>query len=336
MNYSDRFVGLISGTYPPGNDPHKVAESIRSKGLVEEFELPFSPLLQTVDDYYQPAPPTDRLLKKGEEWKRKYNFLHEWVEQKDMKEALQYSPLGIGVYAWEEKNGVYVSNGQRANHWTMCYGWDDTKRAWKIFDSYDNAFKLYSYDNEIKFIKRYYVAERLAEIQTQLNWLQKLLALLTKAVNDFVNTPKIAPVTPITPEVDNKVVSEVKTPPVQPQEATEGLKWGNKDEVRHSIRVICDQEGMTPLQKDAICEVCKCESGFVLTAKRVNSPRSVDRGLFQWNNYWHPEITDAIAYDPEKATRLCCKAVKNGKIKTYWSASMRCWNRDNRFNSLIK
>lgn len=112
-------------------------------------------------------------------------------------------------------------------------------------------------------------------------------------------------------------------------------QWNTRDNIRHSMRVIGDEFGMTVLQKDLLCDICNCESGFVLTAKLVNSPKSIDRGLFQWNSLYHPDITDEIAYDPEKATRLACKAIKSGKAKTYWSASMSCWNKTGKYNSLI-
>lgn len=127
---------------------------------------------------------------------------------------------------------------------------------------------------------------------------------------------------PLTVPKSDIPVKPLETPPSAPQP----YKWGSREEIRHSMRLIADEERLTYLQKDMLCDIGWCESRYVLTAKLVNSPNSVDRGLFQWNNYWHPEITDAIAYDPEKATRLACKAIKQGKAMAYWSASARCWN----------
>ena len=53
---------------------------------------------------------------------------------------------------------------------------------------------------------------------------------------------------------------------------------------------------------------------------------STDRGIFMWNDYYHPEVTDEMAFDPEIATKLFCDAVKQGELKTYWSASQYCWS----------
>ena len=112
-------------------------------------------------------------------------------------------------------------------------------------------------------------------------------------------------------------------PPAQP---TTPLLWDNPDNVRHSIRVIGDKFGFSPHMKDLLCDIAHCESGFNPKARLVNSPTSIDRGLYQWNSKYHPEITDAIAYDPEKSTLLACKALRAGKATLYWSASKSCWN----------
>lgn len=126
----------------------------------------------------------------------------------------------------------------------------------------------------------------------------------------------------------------VPTPtPSAPPEAK--YDWSTPTAIKHSLRVIGDEFGMTVLQKDLLCDICGCESGFNLRAKLVNSPTSIDRGLFQWNNYWNPQITDAIAYDPEKATRLACKAILNKQAHMYWSASQHCWNKTRKYDAII-
>lgn len=111
--------------------------------------------------------------------------------------------------------------------------------------------------------------------------------------------------------------------------------WDTVDNIRHSLRVIGDEFSLTVLQKDLLCDICSCESGFNVHAKLVNSPTSIDRGLFQWNNKYHPEITDEIAYDPEKTTRLACKAILNKQVHTFWSASEHCWNKTHKYDSLL-
>lgn len=100
--------------------------------------------------------------------------------------------------------------------------------------------------------------------------------------------------------------------------------WHNKEVARHNLRVICDQEGLTPDQKNLLSQVVHCESGYDVTATHANKKdgkvTSTDYGICQWNDYFHgKEITPEQAlHDPEKAIRLMCKYVKAGQIKL-WS-----------------
>lgn len=92
--------------------------------------------------------------------------------------------------------------------------------------------------------------------------------------------------------------------------------------VEQTIIRIAKDEGIDP---DICLRVAKCESGFNPAAKNINTDKSVDRGLYQWNNKWHPEITDEIAFDIEKSTRAFCKAFKEGHL-SWWNASKKCWD----------
>lgn len=95
------------------------------------------------------------------------------------------------------------------------------------------------------------------------------------------------------------------------------------DEVEQIIRFVAKQEGVDP---DFVVRVAKCESGLNPAAKNVNTTGSIDRGLFQWNDKYHPEITDEIAFDVYKSTEAFCKAFKEGNIG-WWSASKSCWDK---------
>ena len=78
-NYSERALGIMNGTYPPGSDPHRVGETIRKQGLMPESELPFTENILTVDEYYNPKPLPESLLQRGKEWLFWYDFKHEYV-----------------------------------------------------------------------------------------------------------------------------------------------------------------------------------------------------------------------------------------------------------------
>lgn len=65
------------------------------------------------------------------------------------------------------------------------------------------------------------------------------------------------------------------------------------------------------------------ESGLNPNAKNTkgNYPAgSVDRGLYQINSYWHAEITDEQAYDPEFSTRFFCQMVNKGRVREWMGA----------------
>ena len=64
-NYSDRFTYKMSGTKPPGNDPHIVAESIRNYGVISEELLPFSPGIDSLLAFNNFGSESDELIKYG-------------------------------------------------------------------------------------------------------------------------------------------------------------------------------------------------------------------------------------------------------------------------------
>jgi len=70
--------------------------------------------------------------------------------------------------------------------------------------------------------------------------------------------------------------------------------------------------------------VAEAESSFNSKAEHKNADGSADRGLYQINSKYHPEVTEEQAYDPEFATEFFCKAVKEGNL-SWWNASKAKW-----------
>jgi hypothetical protein len=102
--------------------------------------------------------------------------------------------------------------------------------------------------------------------------------------------------------------------------------WDTKENVRHSVRLICDDEGLTVEQKNTLCATIQGESGFNTRAFNYNHGLngrvvSTDWGLCQWNDVYHGgEITpDEAVNDPEKAVRLMCAYWKRGQ-RNLWVA----------------
>jgi hypothetical protein len=88
----------------------------------------------------------------------------------------------------------------------------------------------------------------------------------------------------------------------------------------HSLAVLVTNSPIS--QKDIGIGIILAESGGVTDARNlvINPPSkahlSYDRGLWQWNSYWHPDITDEMADDPVKSTEITAWKSQGG---THWS-----------------
>jgi hypothetical protein len=165
QDFSERYTGVLTGTNKEGNSPHKVIEVIRKyTGLIHESELPFDDTIETWEQYYSGVTFAHKL--KGVRWLAKWNVQHEWVlygEHNDwqvrLKDALQYSPIGIAVNAWNKEGDRYIRRGMD-NHWCVLVGYLEGKH-WVIFDSYDKHFKHLVWNYNFYRAKRYSITPRL-------------------------------------------------------------------------------------------------------------------------------------------------------------------------------
>jgi hypothetical protein len=89
------------------------------------------------------------------------------------------------------------------------------------------------------------------------------------------------------------------------------------------IRKIAIREGVDP---DLAVKVAKCESNLNWAAINTNTDGSRDRGLYQINNKWHPDVSDEMAFNPITATEFFCKAFKEGHLD-WWNSSKKCWEK---------
>lgn len=317
-NYSERFTYILAGIRPPGGDPHTVAETVRKNGLIPQTELPMT---QNFNEFITPDPMLVEYLAKGKIWLNAFVFGHDWVYTKEpakvdrialIKEALTYSPVALSVTAWYQEGDVYVDRGQPNCHWCECYGWND--KGWKIFDSYDQSMKIYSFDSSIEFAKRYSLViknkeEQISKIKQLLTWLFMLLGFIEKH-----------PDAKATDEVTSAAVE-----PVQPAIVPPATKydWDTPILARHSTRVICDEESLTLEQKNTLCATVGAESGWKPNAiGKPNTNGSRDWGIVQVNDkLWVGEgkafpTTAYVLANPEECVRWMC---------TQWKAGHRNW-----------
>lgn len=185
---SERFLGIMAETYPPGNNPHVVCEAVRKEGLVDEADLPFTPDINTLQEYYNIGDNGAALLVKGQQWLQQYSYKHDWVfgygtsdKPEALKDALRFSPIAISVCAWKQNSkGLYYKNkNDTDNHWCLLYGYKD-KEYWKIFDSYDNSIKHLEWNTDFSFAKR--ISLRKIEQVPRTNW---LIDIIKRLINIF-------------------------------------------------------------------------------------------------------------------------------------------------------
>lgn len=173
-DHSDRFTAQLSGTTRQGNNPHKVAETIRKKWSVHEVQWSFG-YVNSFEEYYKEPPRELKKLakKNGLEWK----FGHEWaVTNQTRKEekreriidSLKVSPLGASVYAWAQDGDVYVKpDGVRDTHWCNILFADND--FYYILDTYPPYIKTLHKDYDFGYVKRYSLSRK------QVTWLDKLI-----------------------------------------------------------------------------------------------------------------------------------------------------------------
>lgn len=191
--YSERYTGILSNITPTGGNPHIVAETIRTQGVIPYEDLPFDSTIDSWDKYYSPKPMTDNLLLEGQNWLTAYKFGHEWVytsvlpitqQQAAITQALKSSPVGMSVSAWYEdgQGGYNQPVGAVENHWVCCFKEDMT--YYYIFDSYNNTIKKYNKNSKITLCKLYTIApapsaeQQYSNFYKYFDWLYNILKSL--------------------------------------------------------------------------------------------------------------------------------------------------------------
>lgn len=128
-------------------------------------------------------------------------------------------------------------------------------------------------------------------------------------------TPPQAPKPPATP-----------LPP--PGTAPAPYLWDTPKNARHSVRVICDEQGLSVTEKNLICAVIQGESEFYNTALNANKNSkgvvtSTDWGICQINDRYHVGVGKdfpSVKYvldNPDKAVRWMIAMYRAGHINMW-------------------
>ena len=338
-NKAERFTYIVSETNPAdrGNSPRKVANSVRKKGVIAEIELPFTELINTIEKFNSPRPLTKDLLKKGQLFLENYVFGYDYlpktggvVSRETLREALLRSPVGIAVHAWSEQNGKYIRpQGKPDTHFTLLENVTDDEL--EAMDSYEPFQKTLSKDFPIYVAMRFYLRERTEEekleyLKKQLNLLKIFLIWLSSFIpylkRYLLEEPKPEPTPEPKPEPEVDVSKSENEDNYEPPKFPI-YKWGTKEETRHSVRVICDEEELSWNEKNLITAVIACESGFNVKAINVNINGTTDYGICQYNDYYYIGNGKPIASvyealnNPEKCVRIMIKQYRHGLLK-HW------------------
>lgn len=222
VNYSERFVSNgMNRDNSVGQDPHLPLEWVRKSGLIKQELLP---MVFTLAEYQTPRPLPQNLIDEGKKWE--FELKHEYIFANSpnkenrlalLREYLQYSPLGVSVTAWSEQNGLYVDNGLPNGHWCVLVH-IDLDGIMYVYDSYDlivngistALIKKLHPDHHIEVAKRIYITRKLDDIKEQLNWVEKLVAKLVLAVQEFLKKK------PMEYKPINEVMPPILDPDLQP------------------------------------------------------------------------------------------------------------------------
>ena len=143
MDFSDRFIAILSGTRQSGNSIKKVADAIRKNGLIPETMFPYRKSMSWLNYYGYTQTPNTRLITSkframGQEFLERFPINYEFVNgtMKEFNEARKYNPLKVFLFAYNGiSNGVYTRTTLGFNHLAENHNAD------QIFDSYDPYIK---------------------------------------------------------------------------------------------------------------------------------------------------------------------------------------------------
>jgi hypothetical protein len=343
-DFSARDNGIKAGTRPPGNDPHVVYETARNNGVAEEHLLPFSDDIDTIEKYYSYGSKQIQAecIENASEILDGFEFFHEWLwedkriavkdKQRLLMEYLRYSPVAVSVRAWEKKGEYYAKERlAQDTHWCVVYGYKEGK-YWKVLDSYPPFKKKLAWDYDFGYAKRVYVTRREQTKEAKINWRQLLLIDRLLELISRLKYGALGALTSPTPIQDAiaRFADKVRLIILPPKPK---YRWDGPLHVRHSVRLICDEEGLSLEAKNIITACIQQESQF--NPKAIGKPNkdgTIDYGLCQYNNgrnkkgvpYWIGPGADfasveEVLNDPEKNVRVMIREYKAGHIK--WWAS---------------
>lgn len=323
VKFSARFSSLLNYTTMYGNDQGTVSNQFRRDGLLPDSMLPMGPEM-TWNDYYDHTKITPEMMAIAKQLLSFITIQYQVVDSHNFDKALDVAPISVATEicaGWDSGAPVNRCSGQPLQHDTMVWGREAPTGTYDDFDDYPPFKQQLAKDYEFPVNTQYIVAlrplmlrvkmrgENVAKLQHDLNSLGARLSTdgnfgpkTEQAVKDFQHAYGLDP---------------------------DGIA-GPKTLQRINVILILNRVAIeTGVPVPLMIEVCRAESGFDPNCINKNSDKihSTDRGLFQYNDLYHKEISDAVAFDPELSARQAAKDILNKKLHDYWSASEPNWGK---------
>lgn len=131
IDFSDRFIAILSGTTRQGNSLKAPLDAIHNKGLIPKWMLPADPSMDW-DTYHDPAKITSALLDLGARFAERFVINYEQVNETDFVTVLNETSVCAAGYAWPPPvNGEYPRTIGVPNH-----AFEIFKAKYYVFDNY--------------------------------------------------------------------------------------------------------------------------------------------------------------------------------------------------------
>lgn len=329
FSLSARFNAKLNGTEETkGQYLNIVADCVRRDGFISEIDWPTT-LDMSWTEFYAMIPIA--LFAKAKKALWFVDIKYQWLSKNDIENALLISPVQIATEicpGWDSGKKVDKCSGGLIEHATMIYGQDQYK-DWLDFDSYPPFKQVLDKDYEIPYALQYIVTMKpivLRNGMTGSNVLN-LQKDLNKLGFNVLQDSQFGPKT-MTQVMSFQNKTGLVPDGIAGEKTLSKLHdLTNMKTIEQIIRETAAEEGVEP---DLAVAVAKCEGGITnakITRQNTDSHHSIDRGVFQFNSYWHREVTDEEAFDPKLATKAFCKIVKAGELHATWYLSEPNWKK---------
>lgn len=322
---SDAFIEILSGTTPTGNSLKAPIDAIHRYGVIPGTMLPLEEGM-TRDEYMNPSRIKNAHKELGKEFLRRIGIGYEQVPASSFLEFLKKDYLDAAGHGWPEpKDGVYPRTDAQIQHaFALVQDAIDaldnyiptTKRLAKDYKFFDWGYTL-SITRQTPFPD-----ETIGIFET----LKKhgLLAFFATALDNFLNAMTNSKPESVTEAPKPTVPVTVPPAPEKPK-----YDWSTPTAARHSVRVICDEEGLTVDLKNTLTACVQQESQFKNSAigRNIKNGKvlSTDWGICQVNDYYHcgpgktfPSAAYVVA-NPDAAVRWMARMFKAGQAKLWVS-----------------